>query len=116
MKRIYTTLFLFGLSVSAPVATHAAGLYNPLGDRTIPELIGFLIQAALGISGSIALAMIVYGGFLWLTSGGNPGKIEKGKNTLLWSILGLAVIFAANVLATFVINALGGATAPPASS
>lgn len=93
-----------------PLTTHAAELYNPLGSRTIPQLIGFFIQALLGISGSIALAMIVYGGFLWLTAGGNPGRIDSGKQTLIWSVLGLLVIFGANILANFVISTLSTAT------
>lgn len=102
---------LLALAILAtPLTAQAQGLYNPLGDRTVPQLIGFIISAALGISGSIALLMIVYGGFLWLTAAGNTGRIDKGKQTLLWSIFGLAVIFSANILAQFVINTLGSAT------
>lgn len=118
MKQFYYSMVLGSLLALSATGTpaSAATLYNPLGDRSIPELIGFFIQAALGISGSIALLMVVYGGFLWLTAGGKTDRIEKGKQTLLWSVIGLAVIFGANILATFVINTLGGATAPAASS
>ncbi len=118
MKRLsslYAFAFMLVLGLM-PGTTRAAELYNPLGGRTVPEIIGFLIQAALGISGSLALLMIVYGGFLWLTAGGKTDRIEKGKQTLLWSIIGLAVIFGANILANFVISTLGGATAAPAAS
>lgn len=110
MKRIQYIFTLLSLGF-IPYIGNAAELYNPLGGKTIPELIGFVIQAFLGISGSLALAMIVYGGFLWLTSAGKPERITKGQQTLLWSVIGLVVIFGANVLANFVISTLGGATA-----
>ena len=92
-------------------SVHAATLYNRLGQRSIPQIVGFVIQAALGISGSIALLMIVYGGFVWLTSRGEPDKIKKGQQTIVWSVIGIAVLFGANILATYIINTLGGATA-----
>lgn len=97
--------------IALPRLTHAAALYNPLGQRSIPQIIGFVIQAALGIAGSIALLMIVYGGFTWLMSQGEPDKIKKGQQTIVWSVLGIAVLFGANILATYIINTLGGATA-----
>ncbi|MEA3272761.1 MAG: pilin, partial [Patescibacteria group bacterium] len=52
---------------------------TPLGDISIPELIGKIIKAVLGIVGSIALLMFIYGGFLWLMSGGNEKNITKGR-------------------------------------
>ncbi|HBU28034.1 TPA: hypothetical protein DEB00_02875 [Candidatus Uhrbacteria bacterium] len=110
MHRIKYTFILIGLSL-LPNTVLAVQLYNPLGSRTIPQLVGFVIQAVLGITGSLALAMVVWGGFLWLTAAGKPDRIKSGRDTLLWAVIGLAVIFAANILATFVINTLGGATA-----
>ncbi|PIR47459.1 hypothetical protein COV06_03305 [Candidatus Uhrbacteria bacterium CG10_big_fil_rev_8_21_14_0_10_50_16] len=110
MKRLYYLFLSLGLSL-LPQAAFASQLYNPLGSRSIPQLIGFVIQAVLGITGSLALAMVIWGGFLWLTAGGKPDRITKGRDTLIWAVIGLAVIFAANILATFVINTLGGATA-----
>lgn len=73
---------------------------------TVPLLIGRIIKAVLGIVGSIALLMFVYGGFLWMTSAGNREKVEKGKETLIWATIGLAVIFAAYAMVSFVLGAL----------
>ena len=93
-----------------PLATHAAALYNPLGAVSVPVLIGRVIQAALGISGSIALLMFVWGGFLWLTSGGKPDRIKSGQDTLLWSTIGIAVIFGAYAIVNFLITSASGVT------
>jgi len=37
--------------------------------------------------------MFVIGGFMWMTAAGNPEKIKKGKDTLMWAILGIILIF-----------------------
>ena len=96
---------------SFPTIASAATLYNPLGTTNIPGIIGRVIQAVFGIVGAIALLMFVYGGFLMLTSGGEPGRIEKGQKTLLWATIGIAVIFGAYALSNFIITQLAGAAA-----
>ncbi|MCK4554059.1 hypothetical protein KAU19_03790 [Candidatus Parcubacteria bacterium] len=79
-------------------------LDNPLGTGTTPQaLIGRIINAVLGIVGSIALAMFIYGGFTWMTSSGNSEKVQKGKDILIWAAIGLVVIFASYALVNFVI-------------
>lgn len=104
----------------APAAPQAPAKYeqgevvieieNPLGEEatSIPLIIGRIINAALGISGSIAILMVVYGGVTWLTSGGSTDKITKGKNVLVWATIGLAVIFGAYSLVNFVISRIIG--------
>ena len=94
-------------------ATPTGGkLENPLsgicsdkpGQQCVQLIIGNVIKAALGIVGSIALLMMTYGGFLWLTAMGNSERVEKGKNTLIWAVLGLAVIFGAYAVTSYIID------------
>jgi len=96
-------------------STKGASLTNPLegtckagttGQQCLQLIVGNVIKGALGITGSIALLMIVWGGFLWLTSMGNGEKVEKGKNTLIWATLGLVLIFGAYAITSFVIEKL----------
>lgn len=94
-------------------------LINPIGgtntnvtgitDPTV--IIGTIIKTALGIVGSIALLMFIYGGFLWLTSMGNEKKITEGKNVIVWAVIGLIIIFLSYTLVGFVIKAITGGTA-----
>lgn len=81
-------------------------LCNPLGDNepTIPELIGRVIKAALGIVGSLALVMFIYGGITWMTAAGNSEQVTKGKGIIVWAAIGLVVIFASYALVHFVIQ------------
>jgi hypothetical protein len=82
-------------------------LTNPLpGVTSVPILIGKIISAALGIVGSLALLMFIYGGFTWMLAAGNEQAVTKGKNILTWAAIGMAVIFASYSLVSFVINSL----------
>jgi len=78
----------------------------PLGTTSIQEIIGRVIQAVLGIVGSIALLMLVIGGFVWMTAAGSAERVKLGKDIIIWSVIGLAVIFAAYAITRFVITAL----------
>ena len=95
-------------TTAAPAPTT---LSNPLGPNTnsVPKLIGNIINGALGIVGSLALLMFIYGGFTWMLAAGNEQAVEKGKNILMWAAIGLVVIFASYSLVSFVINNLTGA-------
>lgn len=86
-------------------------LPNPLSTKTTPnptiqQIIGSGIKVALGIMGSIALAMFFYGGYLWLISGGTTDKIKKGKETLIWATIGLVVILGSGILVRSIISIL----------
>jgi len=81
-------------------------LTNPLGETDVRLLIARVIQGVLGISGSIALVMFIYGGILWLISGGQPNQIEKGKKVLTWAIFGIIIITGAYVITQAVFSAL----------
>lgn len=85
---------------------------NPLdgkinSDYTPQKFIGNIIKALLGVIGSIALIMFVYGGFMWMTAAGDKNKVTKGMDTMLWAVLGLTVIFSSYALVRFVIEKVG---------
>ncbi len=79
-------------------------LENPLGSINSPqELIGKIINSVLGVVGSLALLMFVFGGLTWMTSGGSSDKVKKGRDIIVWSAIGLAVIFLSYGLVRFLI-------------
>ncbi len=67
---------------------------NKLGTTNINTIIGRMVKGALGIIGTIAFALFVYAGLLWMVSGGNSDRMGKAKDILVWTSLGIAVIFA----------------------
>ena len=98
---IISSLCLMPLFVQAQVT-----LTNPLGESDVRVIIARVIQGALGIVGSLALVMVIYGGFLWMTAMGHQAQVDKGKQVLIWATLGIVVIASAYVLTNAIFNAL----------
>ena len=67
-----------------------------------------LINVALGFIGIILLSLIVYGGWLYMTSEGDAEKINQAKAIFRNAIIGLVIILASWGIATFILNALFG--------
>ena len=65
-----------------------------------------IINIAFGFLGVIALAIVLYAGFLWMTSEGQEDKIEKAKKILKNGLIGLAIILASWGIVSFVFRAL----------
>ena len=110
---LVTLFFLICLSlvwqfVLVPSVQAATGLENPLGESDPRKIIGNVIRAMLGLTGSLALAVFIFGGFTWVTSAGSEEKIKKGKEMILWAALGLFIIFASYAMVRFVIGAVTG--------
>lgn len=89
------------------VTAEAAGFGEP---RSIPEIIGGLIGVFLSLLGVIFLCLVIYGGVLWMTSGGKEEKIRKAKETLTQATIGLIIIVSAYGITAFVMNSLVEAT------
>lgn len=65
-----------------------------------------ITKLILGLSGSVMLLMVVYGGFLWLSSAGNSDMIGKGKKVLIGSTIGLIIVFGAYTATQFLVASL----------
>ena len=89
-------------------ATVPRTLQNPLGTSDLRLIIGNIVKSLLSLSGAAGLLMFVWGGFQFLTAGGDPKKVEKGRSTLVWATIGLVVIFSAYTLLDTLIKALSG--------
>ncbi|MFA6521998.1 MAG: hypothetical protein WCT24_00140 [Patescibacteria group bacterium] len=107
--RFYKSIIASVIVASVPLMAQAqVTLTNPLGaNMTDPRLIAArIIQGLLSIVGTLALVMFIYGGLLWLTSMGKPDKIKQGKDILIWTVIGIALIAGAYVAVDAVFRAL----------
>jgi hypothetical protein len=68
-----------------------------------------IIQIALGFLGTLAVILVIYAGFLWMTSEGNADKLKKAKEILKSAAVGLLIILSAFAIVTFVIDKLNEA-------
>lgn len=81
-----------------------------LSDTDPRIILARIVQIFLGFLGIVAVGLIIYGGFLWMTSAGSEEKIDKAKKILRNTIIGLVIILSAFAIASFVLNRLLGAT------
>lgn len=66
------------------------------------SLVRRIIDYFLGFLGIICVAMIIYGGFLFVTAGANEENAGKGKKILTYAGIGIVVI----LLSFVIVNAL----------
>jgi hypothetical protein len=65
-----------------------------------------IIRIVLGLLGVIAVILIMYGGYIWMTSAGDQVKVDNAKNILRNAVIGLLIILSAFALATYILNRL----------
>lgn len=67
------------------------------------------IQWVIGVSGFVAAIFVVYGGITYMTSAGEPGKLQKAKQMITYALIGLAIVALSEVIVTFVTNMINEA-------
>ena len=81
-----------------------------LGTGDVRIIIANIIRIFLGLLGIIAVALIVYGGFLWMTSAGNEERVTKAKQVIINAVVGLVIILLSYIIVAYVITKLLSAT------
>jgi len=79
-------------------------------ENTLPEIVAFIINVFSWIVGAVSVIMIIYGGFRYITSGGDSNGVTAAKNTILYAIIGLIIVALAQVIVNFVLVKAGDAT------
>lgn len=105
-------LFWFNLVFAQNLDVGTNEISNTIAlSATDPRIIiARVINIALLFLGVIAVGLIIYAGFLWMTSGGSDEKIDQAKNILKNAIIGLVIILSAWGIASFILSRLLGAT------
>ena len=67
-----------------------------------------IINFFLTFLGLLAVIMVIYGGFLYVSSAGNEENVNKAKKILLYAVLGIVIIIVSFAL----VNTLLGAAQP----
>lgn len=100
----------------APAGFQSYGLQDPMGGKSVPELVARIISWVLPLVGSLFLAMFIWGGIMYMTASGESDRVKKATTTLKNAVIGLAIVSLAYVLVFNIITRLGstlsGATPP----
>ena len=78
--------------------TTSATCYDP------GSMVTNLISWTIGMVGIVAAIFVVYGGVSYITSSGDPGKVQKAKQMILYALIGLIICALAEMITAFVGN------------
>jgi len=78
----------------------ATGIFKGGANEILGNALGIVYMAG----GIIAVISIIIAGYMYTISGGNPSEVEKSKNTILYSVIGLVVIAGAFFITQFVLG------------
>ncbi|MEW6408022.1 MAG: Mbov_0395 family pilin-like conjugal transfer protein [Patescibacteria group bacterium] len=119
MKNKKSIFFLFALfvillfcyfvilpNVLAQYGLEKAEGITGIAKGTIPEYVGGIINAVVGILGVILVVLIIYGGVMYMTSAGSEEKTKSARNILTYAIIGVVIVFASYIISKFVLSAL----------
>ncbi len=70
----------------------------------IDVLISTVINTALSLLGVIFLALMIYGGYLWMTARGNEQQAQKARDLIIAALIGVAIVVAAYAITWFVMS------------
>lgn len=106
-------------TLAAPMAGHAittsfsiesVGSQIGLGDADLKTTVLNIIRLVLGLMTLIAVVLVIYGGFVWLTAAGNEENVEKAKKIISAAVIGLIVILLAWAIVIFVARTTANVT------
>ncbi len=80
----------------------ANGGFDAVGSE-INATISLILHLIFGILGLIAVGVMIYGGITMMTSTGNPMGVKKGKDSLIWGIVGLLVCLFSFTIVEFIL-------------
>lgn len=116
------SLSLFAMPVLVPAVAHASikedlckGVDAATGDSDcgtatsadnseVTDIVKKVINILSLVIGAVSVIMIIFGGFKYITSGGESGKVTGAKNTIVYALIGLIVVALAQVIVRFVLT------------
>lgn len=107
IQQIIPTAFAQEASFRPGFRRPQASWFQGLAQSADPyQAIITLVNILLGLVGLVAVIMLIYGGVLYLTSAGDEDKAKKGKQAVMYAIIGLLLIGFSVAIVQFVIRVI----------
>lgn len=101
---IFFIMFFVCGAVLGDGGSEAGTIPNPLSVNNLSELLDKVVQFVQALILILAPIFIVWAGITFITSGGEPAKIQKGRNILLYTVIGIIVALLAQAILKAVTN------------
>lgn len=92
----------YGLDSTAAQVSAFKG--QTIQDNFIQTKAGQLIGVLLSFVGVLFLILMIYAGLMWMTAQGNSQQVDKAKDLLINSVVGIVIVFSAYALTAFIGN------------
>lgn len=76
------------------------------GSGDLTQSIVHIVNGVIAALGIVCVVVIIIGGINYMTSAGDPGKVKKAKDTILYGIIGMVICALAFAIVNFVIGKL----------
>ena len=77
---------------------------DPPKIEEIFPVVDSVIEKIVPVAVILCVAMFVVGGYMWMTSGGNPEGKQKAQGTMTWAAIGFIFVFLARAILSLVTN------------
>lgn len=102
LKNIIISLFFI-----LPLKARAVELENPLKAGNIADLLKNIVDFLIEMGAYVFVIMMLIGAGMMMVAGGNPEKIKTAKKTILYTIIGYAIILLGWGMVTIIQEILG---------
>lgn len=95
---------------ATPYSIESIGSAVGLRDTDLKRTVINIIQWVLGILALLAVLLVIYGGFTWMTAAGNEERVEKAKKVISAAVIGLIIVLLAWAIVIFVAGTTANVT------
>ncbi len=88
--------------VSGNTQSPGIGITNPLQAKDLTELLNNIINFLLTLAAPIAVIMMIYAGYLFITASDNEEKVKTARKTMLYVVIGIAILILSKGVVTLV--------------
>ena len=87
--------------------------YTTSSSSDTPPTLGALFRSFDGLTDYLlpvgillAIVMVIVGGYMWMSSAGNPDKVKQAQGTLTWAVIGIVFIAIIGLLVKLLVDSI----------
>jgi len=105
LSTAFSSVKAYNFNTDSGIANTGSKAGFNVNASTSPEYyVGMILTLLFSLVGLVFLILTIYAGINWMTAQGNSSQVEKAKDTLIHSIVGLVIVMAAYGITVFVMN------------
>lgn len=89
-------------AITGPSDINPDGTKSFSFEKAIPRILLAIVDILLRVAGMVAVGYVIFGGFKYMTSQGDPDALKKAQGTVVGALIGLAIAIVSVTIVTFV--------------